>query len=359
MSIQFPRMTGAKQMFGQRPGASALLVLAAVCGVASAQLSLKAQDSAQEQSVSAPAMPANATLPPIQSGDYLINPDDVLDVYVYGVPELSREYTVSAGGTITLPLLSQPVHAAGLTPDQFARSLEAKFRQAGRLSRPLITVSVKQSPRSMVIVEGAVKTPQAVPILGRTNLLTVLFQCGGPADDAGSTLTVTRGMLALHALAVEGMPAAPTSSVEFRRLMNVNDPASAVYVWPGDRVSVERAGVFYVMGEVIRPGEYNLKTAQEQVSVLQAVAIAGDLTPFAKKDKAMLIRKDLNAPNGRQEIALNLHAILIGRSPDRILQPNDILYVPSSGRKRAIHGLGTAGQTMASAAGAAIVYSRF
>lgn len=352
MSTRVSSALGAAGTVIVRVTAIFLLVLT-VLGCASAQPDLKAQAAAQQEPASETAAPTSG------SGEYLINPDDVLDIYVYGVPELSREYTVNTAGVVTLPLLPQPIRAAGLSPDQFARSLEEKFRQAGRLSRPLITVSVKQSPRSMVIVEGAVKTPQAVPILGRTNLLTVLFQCGGPADDAGSTLTVTRGMLALHALAVEGAPAVPTSTVEFRKLINVNDPASTVYVWPGDRVSVERAGVFYVMGEVIRPGEYNLKTAHEQVSVLEAVAIAGDLTPFAKKDKAMLIRKDPKAPNGRQEIALNLHAILTGRSPDRILRSNDILYVPTSGRKRAIHGLGTAGQTMASAAGAAVVYSRF
>jgi polysaccharide biosynthesis/export protein len=358
MSILFLRIGGAQKALGLPRAATGLLVLAILFGLASAHLTLRAQGSGQEQSVSA-AVPGGAPLPAAGSGEYLINPDDVLDIYVYGVPELSREYTVNAAGTITLPLLSQPVVAAGLSPDQLARSLEQQFRQSGRLSRPLITVSVKQSPRSMVIVEGAVKSPQAVPILGRTNLLTVLFQCGGPADDAGSTLTVTRGTLALHALAVEGAPAIPSMTVEFRRMMNVNDPASAVYVWPGDRVSVERAGVFYVMGEVIRPGEYNLKTAQEQISVLQALAIAGDTTPFAKQNKAVLIRKDPKAPNGRREIALNLQAIIVGRVPDQILKPSDILYVPTSGRKRAVHSIGTVGQTLASAAGAAIVYSRF
>jgi len=73
----------------------------------------------------------------------------------------------------------------------------------------------------------------------------------------------------------------------------------------------------------------------------------------------MLIRKDSKAPNGRQELALNLRDILIGRSPDRILEADDILYVPSSRGKRAVRGLEAVTSTMAGAAGAAVVYRRF
>ncbi len=75
----------------------------------------------------------------------MINPNDVLDVYVYDVPELSHTYTVSPSGVVTVPLLPTPVQAAGLTPDQFARALEEAFRQSGRLRRPEIAVSVKQT----------------------------------------------------------------------------------------------------------------------------------------------------------------------------------------------------------------------
>ncbi|HKC70690.1 MAG TPA: polysaccharide biosynthesis/export family protein, partial [Terriglobales bacterium] len=41
--------------------------------------------------------------------EYLISPDDVLEVYVLDVPELSRSYEVSATGKVTLPLLAAPV----------------------------------------------------------------------------------------------------------------------------------------------------------------------------------------------------------------------------------------------------------
>jgi len=64
---------------------------------------------------------------------------------------------VNSAGNVTVPLLPKPIQAAGLSPDQLARALEQSFRQSGSLSRPQITVTVKQTKRSVVTVDGAVK----------------------------------------------------------------------------------------------------------------------------------------------------------------------------------------------------------
>jgi polysaccharide export outer membrane protein len=286
----------------------------------------------------------------------LIEPEDILDLYVYDVPELSRDYAVNSAGSVSVPLLPKPIQAAGLSPDQFARALEESFRQAGALSRPHITVTVKQTKRSVVTVEGAVKTPQAIPVIGRTKLLSVISQCGGLADDAGGAATITRGPLAPHDATQDGSTTVSVVTVDLRKLMDGVDSASQLDVWPGDRVSVGHAGVFYVLGEVNHPGGFGLKSAQEQVTVLQALAIAGDATSVAKKSKAVIIRKDSSAPNGRLEIALNVPEIIAGRSPDHILQANDILYVPASGGKKAAHAFTQTLTTVAGGAGTAVVY---
>lgn len=348
--------TANNKMFALRALASLLLAL-----VIGSAMTAHAQDAPAAQDLrvkpeaateaSAP-QPAPVPLGPI--GGAIIYPEDVLDVYFFDVPELSRDYTVDTGGSITVPLLAKPVRAAGLTADQLARSLEESFRQSGRLSHPQITVTVKQSRRSVVTVEGAVKSPQAVPVIGATPLITVLSLCGGRSDDAGTMVTVTRSELAMHEMAKRGATPAPTEKVQYKQLADPNNPVSKVEVWPGDRVSVERAGLFYVLGQVGRPGGYNLKSADEQVSVLQALALAGDVTGVAQ-NKAMLIRKDAAAPDGRREIALNLKSILQGHSPDRTLQADDILYIPASGGKKAMHTVAGIGTTAASAA----IYTRF
>jgi hypothetical protein len=70
----------------------------------------------------------------------------------------------------------------------------------------------------------------------------------------------------------------------------------------------------------------------------------------------MIIRKDPKAANGREEIALNLKDILAGRSPDVKLQANDILFIPGSGGKKALHTLtAVPGEVVGAAATTALV----
>ncbi len=361
MSVKIAEIAGTRAL-GQHRTAGLLLALAvgiSAGGVKTLYAQGFASSSRPDLARPAEATPRPAPLPERATGDYLINVDDVLDVYFYDVPELSREYTVGRTGTISIPLLPKPVESAGLTADQLARSIEENFRQTGRLSRPDVTVTVKESRWSVVTVEGAVRSPQAVPVPGASTLLTVLAQCGGRADDAGNTLTITRGSVALRELTRSGATPSPTVTVPFKRLVDVNDSMSKLEVWPGDRISVDHAGLFYVLGQVGHPGGYNLKSADEQVSVLQALALAGDITSIAKVSRTIILRKNPKTPNGRDEIALNMKDILQGRSPDRVLEADDILYVPASGSKRTIRELGTIGQVVVTGTAGAVIYSRF
>jgi polysaccharide export outer membrane protein len=361
MSKGTARIAETRKLLGQRPTTEAFLRIALGFLVIGQYGLLKGQEPAQglNQSPAAPAGQAPIASPTAAPpyDEYLINPGDVLDVYVYDVPELSHTYTVSQSGVITVPLLPTPLRAVGLTPDQLARGLEDAFRQSGRLNRPEIAVSVKQSLSSSVAVEGAVKNPLIVPAIGRIRLVDVLTQCGGLADDVGTNVTITRGSLALRNLTAEGGQATPTLTVELKKVMGVTDPASAIEVWPGDRVSVERErpDVYYVLGEVKTPGGYTLKKGHEELTVLRALAIAGDATSVAKRSKAMIIRKDPNGPQGREEIKLDLQRILMGKSPDPKLQADDILFIPGSNGKKALKTIETAPGYIISEAGAAAI----
>ena len=135
--------------------------------------------------------------------DYVIGPDDLLNVYILDVPELSRDYRVSAAGTITIPVLANPLDAAGLTLAQFSDLLSQELKTQGLVSDPHITMSVDQSRLHSIAIVGAVKRPQIYPVLTRTTLLDVLSQAEGVADDAGNTVIVRRGDIATRALQPE------------------------------------------------------------------------------------------------------------------------------------------------------------
>jgi polysaccharide export outer membrane protein len=295
-----------------------------------------------------PAAPASQVKASGPAGDVgeesLISPNDLLFIQVYDVEQLTHEYRVSPTGALAVPLLRQPVNAAGLTPLELAQLLTRKFQEAGLLTDPQITVTIRESRVHGVIISGAVHKPGMLQIQGQTTLLDVLSEGGGVTDDAGPTATITRGDVALRSLSrtagngVEGSqsPIPTTVIVNLKRLVEIGDESVNAEVFPGDRVNVPRAGIVYVVGAVNRSGGYVMTSDREEMTVLKALALAGDVTSTAKRTKAMIIRRNPALPNGREEIPVNINKVIAGRSPDRTLLANDILFVPDSIGMRAL-----------------------
>jgi polysaccharide export outer membrane protein len=298
----------------------------------------------------------------LKAEETLIYPNDLLFIQVFDVEQMTREYRVSATGTLLFPLLTEPVRVAGLTPQQLADLISKKCIEAGVLSHPQISVTVRESKIHAVAIAGAVKVPQIYPVFGRITLLDILSQAGGVADDAGPSVTITRGEVARRVSASEGGGAVeggksqllpPTVTIDLQRLLDTGDPSLNIDVYPGDRVTVPRAGVVYVLGAVNRAGGFLLTTDRRDMTVLRAVALAESLKSTAKAKKAMIIRQNSSAPGGREEIPVDLNAMLNGHAPDRALQGNDVLFVPDSGALKALH---RAGEAAITTAGLAVIY---
>ena len=289
----------------------------------------------------APSVAADRNQEPSNSAqpDYLISPDDLLDVYIVDVPELSRTYRVSPTGQVTLPLLPHPLDVAGLTLAQFASLATNELRNRGLVSDPRLTVNVKESRTHSVAITGAVKKPQIYFVFGRTTLLDVISQAEGLSEDASSVANISRGDIAKHVLAKDDAHA-DVFTVDLDKLLQTGDPHLNVAIYPGDRITVAPAGVVYVVGAVNKPGGFALTANRKQLTVLQAVALAEDTKSTAVANKAMIVRRGPQYPNGRTEIPVKLKEVLAGKAPDVPLQVEDILFVPDSpGKKAALRGV--------------------
>lgn len=272
--------------------------------------------------------------------DYTVSPEDLLDIYLLDVPEVTRTYRVSSNGFLTLPLLPEPIAVAGLSLNQLSSLIAKKFRDAGMLNNAQVTVSLKETRLHTVIVSGSVKHPAAYPVYGPTRLLDILVQAGGFADDAGNEAIITRGLVGARAEAGEGGQAVETDpstkeatfTLDIRKLVDTGGDKTDILLYPGDRVMVQRAALIYILGAVAHPGGYTIKDPREQITVLKALAMAGDVTSVARKRHITILRMDPAAPEGkRQEIPVNIKAMLNGQIADLRLQFDDILYVPESG----------------------------
>lgn len=298
----------------------------------------------------------------LKTEETLIYPNDLLFIQVFDVEQMTHEYRVSATGNLAFPLLPDPVRAAGLTSQQLGEEISRKCIQAGVLTHPQISVTVRESRLHAVAIAGAVRTPQIYPVFGRTTLLDVISQAGGVTEDAGSSVTITRGEIARRMAesqgggGVEGGKAQTlplTVTIDLRHLMETGDPSLNIDIYAGDRVTVQHAGIVYVLGAVTRAGGYLLTSSRGDMTVLKAVALAENLKSTAKGKKALILRPNSAAPGGREQIPVDLHAMLEGHAPDKPLQNNDILYVPDSAALRALH---KSADVAANTAGLAVLY---
>ncbi len=132
----------------------------------------------------------------------------------------------------------------------------------------------------------------------------------------------------------EPPPLSNMITINLSRLMESGDTSNNIILQAGDVVTVPHAGIVYVLGAVARPGGFVMANDRGQMSTLKILSLAGGLNPTAKKDHAVIIRKD--GQGQQHEVAVNLKKVLDRTEEDVQLQPSDILFVPNSASKQAM-----------------------
>jgi polysaccharide export outer membrane protein len=170
-------------------------------------------------------------------------------------------------------------------------------------------------------------------IRGPTPLVEVLSLAGGVREDAGHRIRISRPPTEGKALprSREGSGGGSVAEVEVKAIMEASDQEQNIAILPDDVVSVPRAEMVYVIGAVERSGGFVLEE-REQISVIQALALAGGTTGVAAPKKARILRAS-GSEGEKIEIPIDLKRILEGRGQDVGLQREDILFVPKSGGK--------------------------
>ena len=118
-------------------------------------------------------------MPRSTAKDYRIGEEDLLEIQVFGVEQLSRTVRVNARGFISLPLVGQ-LQVAGLTAQE-AESLVSQKLAESYLQNPQVSLFIKEFTTQRVTIEGAVNRPGIYPLRGQSTLLTSLALAGGQA----------------------------------------------------------------------------------------------------------------------------------------------------------------------------------
>jgi polysaccharide export outer membrane protein len=131
-----------------------------------------------QQTAGTTAAPASDATPKSATDDpnYIIGPQDTLDVSVWKEPELTRTVPVRPDGKISLPLLND-VQAAGLTPSQLMSQITTGLSKY--MNSPQVTVIVTAVSSQRIYILGEVSRPGAYVMIPGMTVLQALSNGGG------------------------------------------------------------------------------------------------------------------------------------------------------------------------------------
>ena len=256
-------------------------------------------------------------------------PGDEVSVRMYDLPDVQGGISVHIGadGFVHLPYAGT-IQAIGMSPADLEKAIGASLQEKGIDKQPNVTVDIVTAVNFTVTVQGQVQSPKSIPLFAPAPLSFVIAQAGGLTGLAGHRLTILH-----HG---DELP----TSVEYNPSSS-NLAALNTLVVPGDIVNVSYRGVYFVGGEVNRPGIYPLGGAMsvgltsmasgegflDHITLLQALAQAGGITAIAARSQLHILRTE----NGKR-VDINVDQVKLskGQIADPILQADDIIYIPPS-----------------------------
>lgn len=279
---------------------------------------------------------------------YLLGPDDQLEISEPELAELavpSKPTRIDGDGNIQVPLVGR-VHVSGLTVQQVEQKLDQVLSKYIR--HPRVAVNVTEVRSQPVSILGAVNTPGVHQVQGHKTLLEMLALAGGIRSDAGYSIRITRhlewGCIPLPKAELDASGQFSVAEVNLTKIMQAENPEDNIQILPHDIVSVPKAEMIYVIGEVKRSGGFVLGEHQS-MSVLQALSLAEGLNGTADARHARILRLKPNADQ-REEMSVDVKDVLRGKKSDVPLRGNDILFIPgSTGKKAALRTIEAAIQT--------------
>lgn len=239
------------------------------------------------------------------ASDYVMGTGDVLRITVYGQPDLTTEARISESGSITFPLIG-PVKMAGVTPAQGEADIAKRLSKGGFILEPFVSLNVMQYRSQKISVLGRVNRPGQFTLEKLSRITDALALAGGIVIDGADTVTLVRTR--------NGKP--EYREVDVPGLFRPGGEAHNDIVQDGDILNVARQPMFYIYGEVQRPGAFRL---EQNMSVVQALSLGGGVTARGTQKGIRILRRD--AGGGLKELDAKL------ADP---VQKDDVIYVKES-----------------------------
>ena len=306
-----------------------VLVVALVCvfvGVARAQ-----EQQQQQPSTPAASQPPGLDIQGMKS--YLLGPGDVLDVRVFGQPDLSSQVQVDSDGNLSaLPFLEFPIKAKCRTDKEVQKDIATAYSKF--INNPQVSVRISErNSRQPATVFGAVRQATRVEMKRKVRLNELMAVSGGFTERAAGTIQILHTEPLMCPEPGEEAEAAPIDGTRIPlQIVKIADlragkaDANPV-IRPGDYVLVTEAEPIYITGAVMSPGGVYLR---DQLMLSRALAMVGGVRKEAKLNDVRVYRQVPGSAN-QEVITVDVSAIKKNQKPDFPLQPYDVIEVSESG----------------------------
>jgi polysaccharide export outer membrane protein len=275
---------------------------------------------------------------------YRLGPGDILDVRVFGQPDLNSTVEIDGDGNISsLPFVEEPIPAKCRNEKEVQKTITDAY--AKYLLKPRVSVRIlERRSRPPATVFGAVRSPARVQMIRRLRLHEMLATAGGVTANASGTIQLVHtepelcpepeevvASIAKNSGAVtSSAKESDVGTIETYKISSLkgggdqDDP----YIRPGDIVIVTEGEPVFVTGLVMMPREVVIK---DQLTLHRAIAMAGGTQKMAKTSEVYVYRKKEGKYIGSDYLKFNYDAIRKGKEPDVLLQPYDIIEVREVG----------------------------
>jgi polysaccharide export outer membrane protein len=306
---------------------SLLLVIAFVCALAG---SVGAQETQPEQTSAPPPSPG-MDIQGIKK--YLLGPGDVVDVRVFGQPDLSSTAQVDSDGNLSaLAFLETPIRAKCRTDKEVQKDITLAY--AKFINNPQVSVRIaERNSRQPATVFGAVRQATRVEMKRKVRLNELMAVSGGFTERASGTIQILHTEPLMCPEPGEEAEAGPIDATNIPlKVVKISDLRSGKLeanpiIRPGDYVLVTEAEPVYITGSVLSPGGIYLR---EQLSLSRALAMVGGARKEAKLNDVVVYRQSPGSAK-QETFHVDVAAIKKNEKPDFILQPYDIIEVKEAG----------------------------
>lgn len=264
------------------------------------------------------------TAPP-EDFESTLGPGDLVTVNVLESEELNAEARVSSRGYISLPILNQ-VDVRDLTAAEAEEKIESLLKEK-YLNDPHVSVFVKEKISDQITLVGAFTMPGNYDYIAGRRLLDTIAVAQGVTEDAANIAYLSRKNRKTGAV--------KNYIIDLDALMKRGNMNYNIAIAGGDVIFVPEAGKCFIDGAVRNPGTYPIKG---EMTITEAIVLAGGLTAYADNDKIKLIR---HIGNGKRNIiSLSFSELQKGVGDSIRLQDQDVVYAESSTSGLLSTGLG-------------------